>query len=84
MAMASKGHFLTQIPHPIQSSSEIYASLLFGATSRKIAMLYLSKNTIGVHTYALFSELDHWTRSFTFLATFLRFTLVFFDNCHSG
>ena len=84
MAIASKGHFLTQIPHPIQSSSEIYASLLLGATSRINEIFYLSKNTIGVHTYALFSELDHRTRSFTFLTTFLWFTLVFFDNCHSG
>jgi len=33
MLMASNGHFLTQIPHPMQSSSEIKAILLVGTTS---------------------------------------------------
>ncbi|KAI8895074.1 hypothetical protein BC833DRAFT_529850 [Globomyces pollinis-pini] len=31
--IASKGHFLTQIPQPIQSSSEIKANLSDGNTS---------------------------------------------------
>jgi hypothetical protein len=31
--MASKGHFLTQMPHPMHSSSEIQAVLEEGATS---------------------------------------------------
>ena len=31
--MASKGHFLTQIPHPMQRSSDIHAILDNGATS---------------------------------------------------
>lgn len=30
--IASKGHFFTQMPHPMQSSSEIHASLDVGMT----------------------------------------------------
>ncbi|KAI8616844.1 hypothetical protein BC830DRAFT_1038649, partial [Chytriomyces sp. MP71] len=33
MWIASKGHFLTQIPHPMQSSSERKAILEVGSTS---------------------------------------------------
>ncbi|KAF2765046.1 hypothetical protein EJ03DRAFT_245526, partial [Teratosphaeria nubilosa] len=33
MLMASKGHFLGQIPHPMQRRSEIKAILLAGSTS---------------------------------------------------
>ena len=33
MMITSNGHFFTQIPHPIHNSSEMYASLLLGATS---------------------------------------------------
>lgn len=33
MLMASKGHFLGQIPHPIHSRSEMKAILLLGSTS---------------------------------------------------
>ena len=33
MWIAPKGHFLGQIPHPIQSLSEMYAILDSGATS---------------------------------------------------
>lgn len=31
--IASKGHFLTQMPHPMHSDSEIHAILSFGTTS---------------------------------------------------
>jgi hypothetical protein len=32
MLIASKGHFFTQMPHPMQSSSEIHASFDVGET----------------------------------------------------
>ena len=74
---ASNGHFFTQIPHPIQSSSDMEA-ILEREKHRETSRHQTRGNLliIGGHFYTEFAHPDHGTGLLAFLSASLGFTLV--------